>query len=261
MSHFFEINNLKVDFATIDGDFHALDIDHLDIEKGESFGLVGESGSGKTVLALAILGLLPESAVRIRSGEILLNGQDLLKLKKDQLVAMRGRQIAMIFQDPMSSLNPVFTVGAQMVDVIRCHDPKMSKAQARAEALRAIEMVKLPDAASCLNKYPHQLSGGQRQRVVIALALSCHADMLIADEPTRNLDVTIQAGILKLIDELRRDLHITVLYISNNFALASVICSRIAILEKGRIVEVGSRDDIMERPQHEYTKLLLNVDK
>lgn len=258
MEKYLEINNLSVDFKTIDGDFHALQIEHLDIERGESFGLVGESGAGKTVLALAILGLLPPSAVRIRSGEILLQGEDLLKKKPRDLQQIRGKKVAMIFQDPMSSLNPVFTIGYQMEDVIRCHR-KISRSRAREEALKALEMVRLPDAAACLNKYPHQLSGGQRQHVVIALALSCQADFLIADEPTRNLDVTIQAGILKLIDSLRKQLGITVLYISNNFSLASVVCSRIAVLRKGEIVECNTRDELLEHPQHDYTKLLLEV--
>lgn len=258
MGHYLDINNLVVDFKTIDGDFRALDIAHLHIDKGESFGLVGESGAGKTVLALAILGLLPPSAVRIRSGEILLEDTDLLKLNKKALTQIRGKRVAMIFQDPMSSLNPVFTIGRQMEDVIRCHK-KMSRGKARAEALRALELVRLPDAAASMNKYPHQLSGGQRQRVVIALALSCQADLLIADEPTRNLDVTIQAGILKLIDSLRQELGITVLYISNNFSLASVVCSRIAVLRQGKIVECSTRDQILESPQDEYTKLLLKV--
>ncbi|MCE5236653.1 MAG: ABC transporter ATP-binding protein [Clostridiaceae bacterium] len=258
MGKYFEINNLVLDFKTIDGDFRALNIDHLDIDNGESFGIVGESGAGKTVLALTILGLLPPTAVRIRSGEILLEGTDLLKLGKKELMNIRGKKIAMIFQDPMSSLNPVFTIGRQMEDVIRCHR-KISRANARAEAIKAIETVRLPDAESCLGKYPHQLSGGQRQRIVIALALSCKADFLIADEPTRNLDVTIQAGILKLIDELRKELGITVLYISNNFSLASVVCSRIAVLRKGSIVECGAREEIIGHPQDEYTKLLLKV--
>lgn len=258
MGHYLDINNLIVDFKTIDGNFRALDIEHLDIEKGESFGLVGESGAGKTVLALAILGLLPPSAVEIPSGEILLDGQDILKMNKKAITEIRGKRIAMIFQDPMSSLNPVFTIGRQMEDVIRCHR-KLSRAQAREEALRALEMVRLPDAAASLSKYPHQLSGGQRQRVVIALALSCQAEFLIADEPTRNLDVTIQAGILKLIDSLRKELGITVLYVSNNFSLASVVCSRIAVLRKGQIIECGAKEQILKSPQHEYTKLLLKV--
>jgi len=258
MERYLDINNLVVDFKTMDGDFRALDIDHLDICRGESFGIVGESGSGKTVLALAILGLLPPTAVKIRSGEILLEGEDLLKLDKKAITEIRGKKVAMIFQDPMSSLNPVFTIGQQMRDVIRCHR-KMSRKEADQEALKALEMVQMPDAGACLDKYPHQLSGGQRQRVVIALALSCQANFLIADEPTRNLDVTIQAGILKLIDSLRKELGITVLYISNNFSLASVVCSRIAVLRSGKIIECNTKEQILKYPTQDYTRLLLKV--
>jgi oligopeptide/dipeptide ABC transporter ATP-binding protein len=259
MDVYFEIKNLKVAFQTFEGVKPVLDINHLVVNRGETFGLVGESGAGKTVLALTMLSLLPTPAALISSGEIWFDGEDLLKKSQaDMEKHYRGKRISMIFQDPMSTLNPVFTVGEQIGRVLQRHKGYRGK-ELEKKAIEALEMVKMPDAASTLHKYPHELSGGQRQRVIIAIALSCGAEFLIADEPTRNLDVTIQAGILKLINELQRDLNISVLFIANNMGLVNVICKNIGILYRGKIVEMGSSREIINDHQHPYTNALISA--
>lgn len=258
MKAYFEINNLKVGFKTFEGVKNVLDLEFLEIKKGETFGLVGESGSGKSVLAYTILKLLSIPPGIIESGQICFNGEDLLKKKEVEMKDIRGKKISMIFQDPMSTLNPVFTVGDQIMRVLR-NNKKMDKVQAQKRSLEMIELVKLPDAKNILRKYPHELSGGQRQRVIIAIALSCGAEFLIADEPTRNLDVTIQAGILKLLSELQEQLKVTVLFIANNLGLVSAVCDRVGILHEGRIVEIGNVKEIVKNPLHPYTVTLLNA--
>lgn len=256
---FFEIKNLKVNHNAFDGKKRVLDIDDISIEKGTTYGIVGESGQGKTVLALTILKLLQCPPGEIESGEIILDGVDLLKKSVSYLQnEVRGKKIAMIFQDPMSTLNPVFTVGEQMVEVIR----KSKKVDAKAaikEAIKTLETVKLADPENVLTKYPHELSGGQRQRVIIALALSCGAELLIADEPTRNLDVTIQASILKLLKELQKKYNMTVLFIANNLSLVSAFCDRVGILCGGKIIEQGDTGGLINNPEQEYTKLLVEA--
>ena len=227
---YFEIKNLRVTHKSYEGVKDVLNIRHLAIERGETYGLVGESGQGKTVLALTIQKLLACPPGKVESGEVLLEGEDLLKLSPRQLQRhVRGSKIAMIFQDPMSCLNPVFTVGSILTDVLRSRRKGLSRKQAREEAASILREVKLADAESILSKYPHQLSGGQRQRVIIALALACGAELLIADEPTRNLDVTIQASILKLLKELQQKHNMTVLFIANNLSLVSAFCDRVGI--------------------------------
>lgn len=258
MSGYFEVKNLKVDFKTFEGQKNVLDIDSLVLNKGETFGIVGESGAGKTVLALTILRLLSAPPAVIRSGSINLDGENLLQKTEKEMQKIRGRNISMIFQDPMSTLNPVFTVGEQIIRVFK-NNKRITRKDAQKEALRMIETVKLPDAANIMAKYPHELSGGQRQRIVIAIALSCGSEFLIADEPTRNLDVTIQAGILKLVAELQKELGVTVLFIANNLGLVSAICSRVAILHEGRIVETGKVQEVLKDPRHPYTLTLLNA--
>ena len=254
---YFEINNLVVKHKSFDGVKTVLDIEHLEIEKGHTYGIVSESGQGKTVLALTIQKLLATPPGIIESGEILLDGDDLMKKSpKVMQKTVNGKKISMIFQDPMSCLNPVFTVGSTMIDVLR-ENRGMKKKEAREEAIRLLEEVKLSDAGSVLGKYPHQLSGGQRQRVIIALALCCGAEFMIADEPTRNLDVTIQASVLKLLKELQKKHSITVLFIANNLSLISAFCDRVAILHDGRIVEEGDVKDIVRNPNDDYTKMLL----
>jgi len=259
MAAYFEINNLSVGFRTFEGIRRVLNIEHLTIERGETYGLVGESGAGKTVLALTILGLLPKPAGIIHSGEIWLDGEDLLKKSEADMAAVyRGKRLAMIFQDPMSTLNPVFTVGQQIERVVEQHE-RLKGAAATHRALELLEMVKLPDTRNILKKYPHELSGGQRQRVIIAIALSCGAEFLIADEPTRNLDVTIQAGILKLISELQRELKISVLFIANNVGLVNVFCKKVGILYRGKLVEEGRSAAVIRQPLHPYTQTLISA--
>ena len=257
---YFEINGLVVKHKSFDGIKTVLDIDHIEINKGETFGIVGESGQGKTVLALSILQLLQTPPGIIEKGEILLDGENLLEKNTRQMQrSIRGKKIAMIFQDPMSCLNPVFTVGTTMVDVLRQHHKGMTKKAARTEAVHLLSEVKLADAESIMSKYPHQLSGGQRQRVIIALALCCGAEFMIADEPTRNLDVTIQASVLKLLKELQRTHKITVLFIANNMSLVSAFCDRVAILHESKIVEQGDIRQIVQSPQSDYTKMLIKA--
>ena len=257
---YFEIKNLHITHKSYEGVKDVLNIEHLAIERGETYGLVGESGQGKTVLALAIQQLLACPPGKIESGEVLLEGENLLKLSPRQMQQrVRGSRIAMIFQDPMSCLNPVFTVGSIMTDVLRTRKKGLNKKKATEEAADLLREVKLADAESILSKYPHQLSGGQRQRVIIALALACGAELLIADEPTRNLDVTIQASILKLLKELQQKRGMTVLFIANNLSLVSAFCDRVGILYGGRIIEENTTAKLIADPRQEYTKVLLEA--
>jgi len=258
MSNYFEIKDLKVSFKTSEGVKNVLDIDKLNLYKGETLGIVGESGAGKSVLAMSILRILPSPPAFIESGKIIFKDQDLLLLKEKEMQKIRGKEISMIFQDPMSTLNPVFTVGQQIMNVVR-HNRHFNKEDAEKEALRMIKLVKLPDVKNTLHKYPHELSGGQRQRIIIAIALSCGAELLIADEPTRNVDVTIQAGILKLIDELRKELRISVLFIANNVNLVFIVSDKVAVLYRGKIIEVGTSQELGVEPIHPYTRRLLDI--
>ncbi len=257
MNNYFKIKNLKVSFKTSGEVKNVLNINNINLYKGETLGIVGESGAGKSVLAMTILRILPSPPAFIESGEIIFKGKNLLSLEEKEMQRIRGREISMIFQDSMSALNPVFTVGQQIMNVILRHNKYFSKKEAKKEALKMIELVKLPDARNTLNKYPNELSGGQRQRIIIAIALSCGAELLIADEPTRNLDVTIQAGILKLIDELIKELGISVLFIANNINLVFIVSNRVGILYKGKIIEVGTSQELKKQPFHPYTQILL----
>lgn len=258
MKSYFEVKNLKINHKTFEGTKRVLDIEHIKIDKGKTYGIVGESGAGKTVLALSILGLLQCPPGEIQDGQILFEDENLLK-KSNRFMQdkIRGRKIAMIFQDPMSTLNPVFTVGHQIIQVIK-KNQKIKDKEAYKKAIEMVGVVKLPDAEDIMNKYPHQLSGGQRQRVIIAMALACGAEFIIADEPTRNLDVTIQASILKTLKELQEKFHVTILFIANNLSLVSAFCDEVGILYEGKIIEHGSIRDILKEPQHDYTKLLIN---
>lgn len=253
------IKDLKVNFKGYDGTKAILNIDEIKINKGEAYGIIGESGTGKTVLALTIFKLLEMPPGEIVSGEILLDGDDLLKKTEKQMEReVRGKKISMIFQDPMSTLNPVYTVGEQLINVI-IKNQDLKKSDAKNKAVEMLQLVDLPDPDRAMDKYPHELSGGQRQRVIIALALSCGAEFIIADEPTRNLDVTIQAGILKLIKKLQQTLNVTVLFIANNPGLISSTCDNAAVLYKGVIVEQGNTKEVLRNPQHPYTFTLLNA--
>jgi oligopeptide/dipeptide ABC transporter ATP-binding protein len=252
------IEGLKVGFRSLGRHKDVLDLDYLEVRRGESYGLVGESGSGKTVLALSIARLLRVPPAEISADTLILGGHDVMKCSKKEMRRIRGREVAIIFQDPMSSLNPVFTVGSQLIGIVRKMHGRRG-GQTREKALELIKLVGLPDPVEMLEKYPHQLSGGQRQRIIIAMALACEPEFLIADEPTRNLDVTVQAGVLKTMTRLKSDLDASLLFIANNFGLISAVCDRVGILLDGTIVESGTVDEVLEDPIHPYTKMLLRA--
>jgi len=257
-SPYLSIKGLKVGFSSLGRRKDVLDLDHLEVRAGESYGLVGESGSGKTVLALSIARLLQTPPADIAADTLVLGGRDVMTCSEKEMRQLRGREVAIIFQDPMSSLNPVFTAGSQLMGVIRIAHGRRGK-QARDKAIELIKLVGLPDPEEMLEKYPHELSGGQRQRIIIAMALACEPDFLIADEPTRNLDVTVQAGVLKTMARLKSDLGVSLLFIANNLGLVSAMCDRVGILLDGRIVESGTVDEVLEDPIHPYTGMLLRA--
>ncbi len=250
------IEGLRTTFRTEEGVVVAVQDASLSIAPGRTLGLVGESGSGKSVTSLSILRLLPDRAATIESGRIRFLGRDLLTLPEREMLKVRGARIAMIFQEPMSSLNPVLTVGSQVVEAIRIHQ-KTSKRVARERTIRLFEEVGLPDPTRRIDMYPHELSGGQQQRVMIAMALSCNPELLIADEPTTALDVTIQAQILDLLRHLRDSRRMAILFITHDLGLVSTIADEVAVMYRGRIVERGPVLDIFANPRHPYTKGLL----
>ena len=256
-----EIKNLSVDFVNDKMSSTALHDISFSINRGEIVAVVGESGSGKSVTALSILRLLPSKITRFTSGEIVYSNQgstgtDILKLSEAAMRELRGNDIAMIFQEPMTSLNPVFTCGDQVREAIQLHR-KISKKQAEQITLQLFEKVKLPEPAILMNRYPHQLSGGQKQRVMIAMAMSCEPSLLIADEPTTALDVTVQKNILELIRELQKEKNMGVMFITHDFGVVAEIADRVIVMYKGNIVEQGFKKDILDNPQHPYTKALL----
>jgi peptide/nickel transport system ATP-binding protein len=251
-----EIDGLKTTFGTAPHLVRAVDGIELVIEEGQTLGLVGESGSGKSVTSLSILRLLPEGNSRIEAGRIALFGQDLVKLPDRQMRAVRGGQIGMIFQEPGTSLNPVFRVGRQVMEAIRIHQ-NVSREVARDRAQRLFEEVGIPDPGRRLDSFPHQMSGGQKQRVMIAMALSCNPRLLIADEPTTALDVTIQAQILELLRRLRDERGMSILFISHDLGVIGEIADRVAVMYRGRIVENAPVAELFENPRHPYTKGLL----
>ena len=257
MNALLEVRDLQLEFRSSRGVHQALMGVSFDVQKGEIFGLVGETGCGKTVTGLSILRLLPRSA-RISRGQIIFDGNDLLQLQKKEMESVRGGRIAMIFQDPSSSLNPVFTVGSQIERVVRQH-LSMSAAEARQHAAEMLDSVGLPDVNRILGSYPHQLSGGMQQRVMIAMALSCRPRLLIADEPTTALDVTIQAQILRLLRDLQQKMDFSVILITHNLGVIAQTCDRLAVLYAGRVTETGSTRDIFNNPQHPYTRGLMNA--
>jgi len=251
------VRDLYLEFRTSRGILKALTGVSFDVQKGEIFGLVGETGCGKTVTGLSILRLLPRSA-RISRGQVIFDGEDLLQLSKKEMEKVRGGKIAMIFQDPSSSLNPVFTIGSQIERVIHQH-LTMSNTDAREHAAKMLAAVGLPDVKRILSSYPHQLSGGMQQRVMIAMALSCRPRLLIADEPTTALDVTIQAQILHLLRDLQQKMEFSVILITHNLGVVAQTCDRLAVLYAGRVAETGSTRDIFNNPQHPYTRGLMNA--
>src|SRR5215211_2402663 len=255
MSHLLEVKDLQTHFPTRTGLVRAVDGVSFYLDRGELLGLVGESGCGKSMTALSIMRLISPPG-KIVNGEILFDGKDLLKLSDSEMREMRGDDIAMIFQDPMTSLNPVFTVGEQIAEALRLHR-KLSRKEARQATIEAMREVAIPDPARRVDDYPHQLSGGMRQRVMIAMALACNPKLLIADEPTTALDVTIQAQILELMTGLNRDLGTAIILITHDLGVVAEVCKRVIVMYAGRIVEQGAAKDLFANPQHPYTMGLL----
>jgi oligopeptide/dipeptide ABC transporter ATP-binding protein len=230
----------------------------LSIKPGEMLGLVGESGCGKSVTALSVMRLLAEPPMRIRQGTIHYDGQDILAMSNAELEQLRGNQIAMIFQEPMTSLNPVFTIGDQIAEVVLLHKTS-DKAEAARRAVELLERVGIPAPEKAAQKYPHEMSGGQRQRAMIAIALACDPKLLIADEPTTALDVTVQAQILELIEDLRREMGMAVLLITHDLGVVSQYCGRVAVMYGGRVVEEAPAEELFANPRHRYTEALLRT--
>jgi oligopeptide transport system ATP-binding protein len=243
---------LRTHFSSERGTVKAVDGVDFVIERGGILGMVGESGSGKSVTGLSILGLLGSRNAKIVGGRILFQGEDLLTKSQRDMRDIRGRRISMIFQNAMTSLDPFFRVGDQLVELIRLHQG-LGKREARVKALEALELVHIPEAARRLSSYPHQLSGGQRQRVMIALALACGPDLLIADEPTTALDATVQKQIIELLLEVNRELGTAILMITHDFGVVARMCRTVAVMYAGRIVEYGDVGTVLESPQHPYT--------
>ncbi len=257
MANLIEIKNLRTSFFTPEGEVQAVDGVSFEVEEGKTLGLVGESGCGKSVTALSIMRLIPSPPGKIVGGEMLYRGQDLLKLNGEAMRKIRGDEISMIFQEPMTSLNPVFTIGNQIGEAIRLHQ-KLGRRETREKTIEMLRLVKIADPETRIDDYPHQLSGGMRQRVMIAMALSCNPSLLIADEPTTALDVTIQAQILELIKELQERLGMSLLLITHDLGVVAEQTDEVAIMYAGKIVERARAKAIFDRPLHPYTVGLLN---
>ncbi len=253
-----DVRGLKTVFRTRGGEVHAVNRVSFHLKRGELLGVVGESGSGKSVTMMSLIGLLPSPPAEVRAGEVWLGGRDILKIPARDLRDLRGAKVGFVFQDPMTSLNPVFKVGFQIMEPLIRH-MGLTRDQARARAVELLELVGIPDAASRLENYPHQFSGGMRQRVMIAIALACDPDVLIADEPTTALDVTIQAQILELVRELRRKLGMAIIWITHDLGVIAGIADRVMVMYGGQVVEHGPVKDLFARPQHPYTRALLKT--
>lgn len=253
-----DVRGLKTVFRTRGGEVHAVNQVSFHLKRGELLGVVGESGSGKSVTMMSLIGLLPMPPAEVRGGEVWLGGRDLLKVPARELREVRGAKVGFVFQDPMTSLNPVFQVGFQIMEPLIRH-MGLNKAQARVRAVELLELVGIPDAASRLDSYPHQFSGGMRQRVMIAIALACDPDVLIADEPTTALDVTIQAQILELVKELRQKLGMAIIWITHDLGVIAGIADRVMVMYGGQIVEHGPVKTLFADPQHPYTRALLKT--
>ena len=251
------IDNLHTYLRANDQQIKAVDGISFDIPKGETFCLVGESGSGKSISALSVMQLLPQGIASHPSGKILFNGDDLLKLDGTAIRAIRGSQIAMIFQEPMTSLNPVLSIGEQITEALQLHHPDMNNSEAEQRTILALEQVQMPHAARRFRDYPHQLSGGQRQRVMIAMALACEPQLLIADEPTTALDVTVQAEILRLMRKLQDDIGMSIFFITHDFGVVSQMAHWVGVMQQGKLVEVGACTEVLRKPAHSYTRQLL----
>ncbi len=250
-----EVQNLRTAFHTRNGIVRAVDGVSFSVEKGETLGIVGESGSGKSVTCYSLMGLIPKPPGRIESGTARFDGADLLAMGEADLNKIRGKRIAMIFQDPMTSLNPYLRIGEQRIEPLLIHE-NLPRAEAVKRAIRALEEVGVPDAARRIRSYPHEFSGGMRQRVMIAMALITQPDLLIADEPTTALDVTVQAQILDLIARLQRERGMAVIWISHDLGVVAGFCRRVLVMYAGRVVESGRVEDIFARPLHPYNRAL-----
>lgn len=254
---FLQVRDLEVDFPTEDGVVHAVAKSSFHVDRGETLAIVGESGSGKSVSAQAVMGLINSLRARV-DGSVLLDGNELIGLDPEQLRRFRGKRMAMVFQDPLSSLHPFYRIGAQLQEAILVHAPETSKDAARARALELLMRVGIPHAESRLDDFPHQLSGGMRQRVMIAMALINSPELLIADEPTTALDVTVQAQILELLKDLQQEYGMAIILITHDLGVVAQIADRVAVMYAGRIVEYGTVEDIFYRPQMPYTMGLLS---
>jgi len=251
-----EVRDLSVSFATENGPAKVIEDVSFSVEHGRTLGLVGESGCGKSVTAMSIIRLLPSPPSRVESGRIFFNGDDMLELNDAEMRSIRGNRIGMIFQEPMTSLNPTFSIGFQIGEVLRIHRG-LGRNQARARCIELLEMVGIGSAASRLDQYPHQLSGGLRQRVMIAMAIACRPGLLIADEPTTALDVTIQAQILDLLVKLQKDLDMSILMITHDLCVVAEFCDHVVVMYAGKIVEKAPVEQIFSHPRHPYTHGLM----
>ena len=257
MAALLEVKNLRTHFYTIEGEVKAVDGVSYDLQPGEILGLVGESGCGKSVSAMSVMRLIPWPPGKILDGEVLFDGVDLLQLEEEEMRKIRGKEIGMVFQEPMTSLNPVLTIGKQLTETMELH-LGLTPEEATSRAIELLEMVGIPDAGSRLPQYPHQFSGGMRQRVMIAMAMSCNPRLIIADEPTTALDVTIQAQILDLMQDLCRQNGVALIVITHNLGVVARYADRVNVMYAGNVVERGSAQEIYHNPQHPYTKGLLN---
>lgn len=252
-----EVKNLNVQFNLTDTTINAVNDISLSINPGQTLGIVGESGSGKSVTAQSVMGLLPPRTAEI-TGEVYFQNELLNKLDEKQMRKIRGKEISMIFQDPLSSLHPFYTVGKQIAEAYLVHNPKANKKAAKAEAIKVMNLVGIPEAEVRVDDYPHQFSGGMRQRIMIAMALVNHPKLLIADEPTTALDVTVQAQILNLLKDLQKEFNMAIILITHDFAVVNEICDQVIVMYAGRAVEKGSVDQVFSNPQHPYTVGLLD---
>jgi oligopeptide transport system ATP-binding protein len=256
MAKLLEVKNLKTQFFTQDGVVHAVNGISYEVNEGETVAIVGESGCGKSVGVMSLIRLIPQPPGKIVDGEVWFDGQDLLRLNEEELRHVRGNRIAMIFQDPMTSLNPVLTIGRQITEALELH-LRMNREEARKRAVELLEMVGIPGASARLDDYPHQFSGGMRQRVMIAMGLSCNPQLLIADEPTTALDVTIQAQIVDLVRRLKNELGMAVIWITHDLGVVAGMAERVLVMYAGFIVEESSVDELYAHPRHPYTLGLL----
>ena len=252
-----EVQNLKTYLYTSKGIVKAVDDVSFDIQKGEILGIVGESGSGKTMTALSLMRLIPTPPAKIVSGKMFLDGEDLVSLTEDKMREIRGSKLSMVFQDPLTSLNPLMKVGAQIGEVMRVHDKKTTKEEAHSRAVELLKLVGIPEAETRASQYPFELSGGMRQRVMIAIALAAKPELIIADEPTTNLDATIQAQVLSLLKSAREKQGTSILVITHNLGIVAWICDRVAVMYAGRVVELGPTKLVLQNPLHPYTQALL----